>query len=456
MKIKMKKISFFRRTLPITSFSLLGILIVFSGSVALAATGQEYNYYEGGDGTDNWATVDRTVPVFYPNNSPAGATITEVNDATKGHKVIETNSPNGTNGMGNSYELRAYDASEGGCTLFEYGSANRDDTGCWKNNQQEKLDLEIKASGDFAIYVYLSGTIVTDVSSYNPYNRGLRIIKYTSDDVDTGGKEVSWTTAERNHYSQYYYEKYGTLPSGSSWSNGKTLHYGIGSDKADGNWHTISRNILEDLQKLQSGNHIGSDGIEKIEIQGNVRIDKATLDFTDEMFSRMDKYQIDTDWAYDTGWLDTSEWRNASGKTKCDGVNSGTRESCTGPVTYNGCRGVHKKNDSIIEVDASDLPSTMMSECYLVVNSEYTFDGSGEGTQPNETTFVTVDTGLEETSILFPDPGEGIHQLTATDPITLRKGINTFHFRAPSFCSDKGDSVHFGRGTGAMTWFAWS
>ena len=438
----------------------MGGAFFFSVDHAAALTGHEEVYYEGDAGLDDrWGVREETPGVALPGGDPAGASVTEVYDGAKGHDVLRTSSPNGPNGMDNSYQLYAYDLSlYDSCGKFsKYGDADRY-ANCINNNRQEEFTMEIKSSGMFAVYVYAHSTDVvepwTDFHHYNSYRQGAKMLKYTPEDINMGGAAIDWNCAEREFnswgYAMWYSTYYnpGVYPDLCSTSNslGKNYHYGLGSNFQDGNWHTISRNIADDLETLAPGDtHLKT--TYRIFVVGNVRIDKVALDFDSETFALYEDFQKDPNWAYDTGWLDMHDGGdNPAGKVQCLPTSGYITDCKPEYFEYNNCRGVYKWSRSDYTINASDLPNPVMNDCYITMFNDYTYDGTGEGVQPNEVTAILVDTGSEITTATLPDPGEGGHVINATEPITLRKGVNTFYTAPPGYCG-VGNSVHNGRTT---------
>ena len=71
---------------------------------------------------------------------------------------------------------------------------------------------------------------------------------------------ISVQTTLGHRYLYYTSVDYDALGSG------RYVHHGLGPQTQDGQWHTIKRNLLEDLQDAQSGNSIVS--IDAILIRG--------------------------------------------------------------------------------------------------------------------------------------------------------------------------------------------
>ncbi|NOZ91458.1 MAG: hypothetical protein GXO60_09260 [Epsilonproteobacteria bacterium] len=155
-------------------------------------------YEDAEDGTiDGWHVYD---------NDPAGATITNVIDATKG-RVIELKG----DGIANGYEI----------------GARRGD-GQWNNRNHKAISWSMNYSENFSIYVALETT------------NGPRYMNYERRDDDRG-------------------------------KSGNYLKFGLGSNIADGSWHTINRNLEDDLHQFEPDNDILA--IHAFLVRGSGRLD---------------------------------------------------------------------------------------------------------------------------------------------------------------------------------------
>ena len=402
-------------------------------------------YYEAGAGMANrWRVQDRTpgLDLFTVKNDPTGASVSESSGS------IQTNSSNGPNGMENSYQLYAYEESYGECESPLVGGSYGN---CIWNDRQFEFSFDVRSSGPFVVYVYVQTNDATERSGYNPYKRGTKVLKYTSDNLNMGGAAVDWTTRESAFYIWYYnvwhLGEYGVDYTGASWSgwDGKNYQYGLGAGVADGSWHTVTRNIEDDIHNLAPD--AGISGIEKIVVQGNVRMNNVKLDFDNEMWNKYEQFQIDPAWAYDTGWLDGHDFAdNPAGKVQCLASSRKIRNCVWANRVWNPCTGIYKDRTSNFTLDASDLPAPVMNNCYLTMFNKYTYDGLTEGVQQEENVFIQLDNGSSIQTFTLDDPGEGPHVVTANEPITLTRGPNTFYTQTAGWCGE-GESVGYGRKT---------
>ncbi len=141
-------------------------------------------YEDAEDGNiDGWSIYD---------NDPAGATITNIEDAVRGSRVIALNG----NIYNNGYML-------GGRTTA---------TG-WNNTQNSNIRWSMNYSELFVIYI--------PVNTSN----GRRYLVYENRDADRG---------ENNGY----------------------IRLGIGADASNGTWRTFTRNIEADLQRFEADNQL--------------------------------------------------------------------------------------------------------------------------------------------------------------------------------------------------------
>ncbi len=102
----------------------------------------------------------------------------------------------------------------------------------WHNTKEFIIEWSMKFSEDFIIYILLST------------NKGTRYLQYEPKDNDDLG-------------------------------NGTYVKYGIGSDKKDGRWHTIRRDLQEDLHHAQRDTDIIA--VEAFLVRGNGRVDDIKL-----------------------------------------------------------------------------------------------------------------------------------------------------------------------------------
>ena len=157
---------------------------VISNDAIFNTLGDGILYEDAEDGNiDGWSIYD---------NDPAGATITNIEDAARGSRVIALNG----NIYNNGYML-------GGRTT---------ETG-WNNTQNSNIRWSMNYSELFVIYI--------PVNTSN----GRRYLVYENRDADRG---------ENNGY----------------------IRLGIGADASNGTWQTFTRNIEADLQRFEADNEL--------------------------------------------------------------------------------------------------------------------------------------------------------------------------------------------------------
>ena len=142
------------------------------------------------------------------DNNPNGASISNTYDSSRKSKVIELSGE----GLDNGYLLRNENSS------------------WWYNHEDKIIQWSMNYSEDFEILIRVKTT------------DGIRFIYYTPSENSTLVDSI-----------------------------GIYIHYGLGSDSKDGNWHTITRNLEDDLQKVQPDNKIIY--IAGFYIRGSGRID---------------------------------------------------------------------------------------------------------------------------------------------------------------------------------------
>ncbi len=163
-------------------------------------------YEDAEDGnTLGWRVYDKT---------PAGAIISNVDDAEKSSKVIELQGDSTRNGyiLGN-WENRS---------------------GAWNDSQNNQIRWSMKYSEAFTVFIRVTTT------------NGPRYIYYTASDMDKGLH-----------------------------SNGTYIHYGLGSDARDGTWRTFTRDLEADLKNFEPGNDLLA--VQAFLIRGSGRVDDIEL-----------------------------------------------------------------------------------------------------------------------------------------------------------------------------------
>jgi hypothetical protein len=172
--------------------------------------GTIYEHAEDGD-TLGWTVYD---------NTPGGATVSNIYDTDRGSQVIETSGFSILNG----YELRNEDGSN------------------WQNSipdtEQAIFEWSMRCSEEIRIFVELET------------NAGPRYLYYSTVDPDNGPNP-----------------------------SGEYVHHGLGSDTKDDQWHTFARDLVADLHEFQSGVNISK--VNGLYIRGSVRLDDIRLVKTD-------------------------------------------------------------------------------------------------------------------------------------------------------------------------------
>jgi len=134
--------------------------------------------------TSGWVVYD---------NTPSGATITNIMDNQKNSRVIQLKGK----GRLNSYALGAK-------------SGNR----AWNDTDAKTLQWSMNVEGKYKLYIYIDTT------------DGLRYLYYSYHDKDKG------------------------------LISHKYVHHGLGRDSKDGEWHTYTRDLEKDLKKYEPNNSI--------------------------------------------------------------------------------------------------------------------------------------------------------------------------------------------------------
>jgi hypothetical protein len=149
------------------------------------------------------------------DNSPAGATITNIMDNQKNSRVIELKGA----GRSNSYTLGA-----------------RAGESAWNNSSEKTLHWSMNINEKYKLYISLDTT------------KGHRYLYYSHGSSDKGLIST------------------------------KYIHYGLGAGSMDGNWHDYTRDLEADLKKYEPDNSIlsvnglrlqGSAKIDDIKLTGN-------------------------------------------------------------------------------------------------------------------------------------------------------------------------------------------
>jgi len=145
------------------------------------------------------------------DKEPIGATIKNVYDVTRASRVIQLEG----DGLNNGYQLQT--------PIGSY---------FWNEKDKHIIEWSMKTTDDYEVYVQIKTSL------------GDRFLHYTASDIDIGGSDPY-------------------------------IHHGLGSSSKDGNWHTYTRNLKDDLEDfLQSATLIS---VNKFMIRGNASIDDVRL-----------------------------------------------------------------------------------------------------------------------------------------------------------------------------------
>lgn len=187
------------------------------------------------------------------DNSPSGATIKNIYDEDKGSRVIEFNG----NGFENGYEI----------------GARRGD-GKWENRDHKAISWSMKFSDYFSIFIAVD-TI-----------KGARYLTYEPRDRDRGV------------VASY-------------------IRFGVGTNTRDGNWHSVIRNLKDDIQKFEPDNRLLA--INSFMVRGDGRVDdiKTQLNYKLIIYEDAEDGNID-------GWRVFS---NTSGRAKIENIFDETKSS---------------------------------------------------------------------------------------------------------------------------------
>jgi|GEM_PF-1200480 len=162
-------------------------------------------YEDAEDGnTNGWSVYD---------NTPAGATISNVYDENRQSSVIELNG----DGWNNGYVLR-----------------KSSDGTAWNNTEETIIQWSMNYSERFLVYISVE-TI-----------KGHRYIYYTPSNSNGGLS-----------------------------SNGRYIHHGLGSASINGEWQTFTRDLEADLKEFESDNDIIS--VNAFLIRGNGKVDDVEM-----------------------------------------------------------------------------------------------------------------------------------------------------------------------------------
>ena len=153
-------------------------------TLSIEAGGELYEDAEDGN-IEGWSIYD---------NDPEGASITNVEDAERGSRVIELSGDRYANG---------------------YILGGRNEADGWNNQENTILRWSMNFSEGFVIYIPIETT------------NGRRYLVYDPRDEDRG-------------------------------ISGEYIRLGLGDDVDDGTWRTITRNLEEDLQAFEPNNEIQS------------------------------------------------------------------------------------------------------------------------------------------------------------------------------------------------------
>jgi len=177
----------------------------------LSTTANATIYSDAENGNDGWFVYD---------NTPAGATVSVVNDAQLQSNVIQTQ---GDGGRSNGYRLGGTSAADG-----------------WNNSSESTMSWQMTTAEPFVVMVHVTT------------NLGIRRLTYTQSNSD-GLKN----------------------PSNNS------ISFGLGSAIVDGAWRDLQRDLRADIEVGEPGNQLLA--VNGVSILGSLRLDNIELsNATDE------------------------------------------------------------------------------------------------------------------------------------------------------------------------------
>ncbi len=179
--------------------------------------------YEDAEDGDTSGNVPATVYgwAIY-DNTPAGSIISNVYDADKDSRVIKFVGPGNT---ANGYFL---------------GYWYPGDARSWNNTTEFNVHWCARYSTNYVVYMRVYTALPNSGGSKQRY------IYYTAIDFDKGLA-----------------------------ANGTYIHHGIGTDKRDGQWHSLNRDLLADLQEYEPTNTITH--VTAFLIRGSGKVDDIHL-----------------------------------------------------------------------------------------------------------------------------------------------------------------------------------
>ena len=206
-----------KNTVYLRSYCLIVLLILsfpFNGSATL------YEDAEDGDTSGNVPPAVRGWFIY--DNTPAGSVISNVFDAEKNSRVIQFVGPGNT---ANGYML---------------GDWHPTSPGTWNNTTEFNVHWCARYTTNYVVYMRVYTTVLNAAGSLQRY------VYYTAANSDSGLS-----------------------------ANGYYIHHGIGTDKSNGEWHSINRDLQADLEEFEPGNTITS--VTAFLIRGTGKVDDIHL-----------------------------------------------------------------------------------------------------------------------------------------------------------------------------------
>ena len=151
------------------------------------------------------------------DNVPAGAAVTVVNDAVLDSSVIEFASAGSGAGTSNGYRIGGLATNRGG----------------WNDTSRSLISWRMRTEERFNLFITAETTA------------GFRYFFYNDQSLDRG------------------------------LTNGIYIHHGLGADARNGQWRTVSRDLVADLANAEPGNTLLS--VQGFIVRGNLRLDDLTL-----------------------------------------------------------------------------------------------------------------------------------------------------------------------------------
>ncbi len=203
------------------------LMLSTSGEATLYEDAEQYGVQ------NNIQKPTRTVDGWYIYDSdPTGAVVNSVYDAIKQSHVIQFIGQANTNANG-----------------YVIGDWTPTSPGSWNNTTEFNVNWCHRYAGTYTVFmrIYVTNPVTYTHPNGNTYTTDQRYLTYSASTTDNG---INAT------YPNYIY-------------------FGLGSSTQNGQWHSIQRNMLADLQQFEPGNTIKS--VTAFLIRGNGKVDDIEL-----------------------------------------------------------------------------------------------------------------------------------------------------------------------------------